>query len=94
MEHLGTIHGVGRLVVNAADVCEARYHINVYKNERTGFNTANDNIEADSDELHRAWSTGATCLLRLETGDEIIITIDDFTDTGVTIGANGPIPGF
>ena len=94
MGHLGTIEGIGRLIVDSADVCETRYRISVQQRDEFGPIMNSGTLEADLDELHKAWSSGSDCVLRLETGDEISLNIDALTDSGAAISVNGPIPGF
>ena len=94
MRHLGTIEGIGRLIVDSHDVCEARYRISVQQRSQFSSITNSGTLEADLDELHKAWSSESDCILRLETGDEIGLNIEALTDSGAAISVNGPIPGF
>ena len=94
MRHLGTIEGIGRLIVDSADVCEARYRISVHQRGEFGLKTASGTLEADLGELRKAWHNRSECTLKLETSGEVSLIITRITNSGATISVNGPVPGF
>ncbi len=94
MSHLGTIEGTGRLIVESADVCEAHYRISVYETRQSAPKKARGTLEADFNELRKAWHKRLDCTLKLETGGEVSIIIVRLTDSGAKIRVSGPIPGF
>ncbi len=94
MRRLGTIEGIGRLIVDSADVCEASYRISVYEPRPSAPKRASGTLEADFNELRKAWHNRSTCALKLETGDEVFIIITRITDSGAIIDVSGPVPGF
>ncbi len=94
MRHLGTIKGIGRLIVDSVDVCEARYRISVYQRGEFALKRVIGTLKADLGELRRALRSRSDCSLKLETGEDISINITRITERGATITVNGPIPGF
>lgn len=94
MRHLGTLEGIGRLIVDSADVCKARYRISVHQRDKFAPKSARGTLDADLGELRKAWHNRSDCTLKLETGGEVSIIITRITDSGATIRVSGPVPGF
>ena len=94
MTHLGAIQGIGRLIVDSADVCEARYHISVSQRNQFALKRATGTLKADLGELRRALHNRSDCAIKLETGDDVSINITRITKRGATITVSGPVPGF
>jgi hypothetical protein len=92
MTHLGTIEGVGRLIVDSDDTCEAEYRIRISQTGAAGLKSARGTLSADQSALWKAMNL-RKARLRLEDGTEVEIIIERLGDPADII-VNDPIPGF
>ena len=94
MTLLGSIHGVGRVIVDGKDIGEARYEISVFKPNH--LMNARGTLEAEGSVLWGAYQAKENPTLVLETGESISFLVSSARpfDRTARIAVNGAVPGF